>query len=144
VENLPKFRNRGALRLDSASESDSVELELRSSSARVGDRRKDVVGGCSRLVMDGRRTKFSQRCSLPSMGVSLREESREWRTWLTVVVDVELLRRPPGAINTVSLVVKTGLIGDTYSVEEFPSGRRLVWKGLAILQTFDELYSQSH
>jgi hypothetical protein len=78
VENLPNFLNRGTLRVSSTSESDSVELELRSSSSRVGDRMKEVVCGCSRLVTDGRRTKFSHRCSLPSVGVSLREESREW------------------------------------------------------------------
>lgn len=86
----------------------------------------DVFCGCSRLVTDGRRTKFSQRCSLPSVGVSLREESREWRAWLTVAVDVELVRRPLGTVNAVSLTVQRIMMRLDYLVEEYLSDKRSV------------------
>lgn len=99
AENFPKRLNLGTLRLDSSSpEPDSEELDERSSSSSGGDRKNDAAGGWSRLVTDGRRTKFSHLCSLASaVGVSVREASREPRNWFTVVVDVELVRRPLGA-----------------------------------------------
>lgn len=99
VENFPNRLNLGALRLDSSSpEPDSEELDERSSSSSGGDRKNDAGGGWSRLVTDGRRAKFSHLCSLASaVGVWVREVSRGLRNWLTVVVDVELVRRPLGA-----------------------------------------------
>lgn len=68
VENFPKRLNLGALRLDSSSSSDtdSSELDVISSSSNGGDRRNEAVGGWSRLLVDGRRTRLSHRWSLPS------------------------------------------------------------------------------
>lgn len=99
IENLPNRLNRGArLVVSSSSDSESSDELERDSSSSGGDRGKAATGGCSRLTVEGRRPKESQRGSLSSIvGVAVRVGSRDPRIWLVAVVDVKLVRRLSGA-----------------------------------------------